>query len=219
MWLARKVANHDGCAHLSLWRMFSLRLCMNEMRQFLDWRERGDRYQRMMLESVIMMEIGNWHLNLAYALHWLVSWEINTPTTNHQCSPYVRHLIRLVVIYPNIARRKSYLFHIVTKQVSHLGVVSVHLRFWSLSRPNRNLVAVVYTGSLPGGRFKNTYELLNLRALKISKLHKNHIFQCMGKIFCVEFQRVPLKFHTKYLTHTLKDVDFIHIWKFNSSLI
>ena len=69
------------------------------------------------------------------------------------------------------------------------------------------------------GRFKNTYELLNLRALKISKLHKNHIFQCMGKIFCVEFQRVPLKFHTKYLTHTLKDVDFIHIWKFKSSLI
>ena len=68
-----------------------------------------------------------------------------------------------------------------------------------------------------GGRFKNTYELLNLRALKISKLHKNHIFQCMGKIFCVEFQRVPLKFHTKYLTHTLKDVDFIHIWKFKSS--
>ena len=59
----------------------------------------------------------------------------------------------------------------------------------------------------PGGRFKNTYELLNLRALKISKLHKNHIFQCMGKIFCVEFHRVPLKFHTKYLTHTLKDVD------------
>ena len=62
----------------------------------------------------------------------------------------------------------------------------------------------------PGGRFKNAYELLNLRALKMSMLHKNHIFQCMGKIFCVEFQRVPLKFHTKYLTHTLKDVDFIH---------
>ena len=35
------------------------------------------------------------------------------------------------------------------------------------------------------------------------------IFQCMGKIFCVEFQRFPLKFHTKYLTHTLKDVHFI----------
>ena len=56
-----------------------------------------------------------------------------------------------------------------------------------------------------GGRFNNAYELLNLRALKISMLYKSHIFQCMGKIFCVEFQRVPLKFHTKYLTHTLKD--------------
>ena len=41
------------------------------------------------------------------------------------------------------------------------------------------------------GRFKNAYELFNLRALKITMLYKNHIFQCMGNIFCVEFQRVP----------------------------
>ena len=32
----------------------------------------------------------------------------------------------------------------------------------------------------PAGRFKNAYELLNLRALKISMLYKNHIFQYMG---------------------------------------
>ena len=63
-----------------------------------------------------------------------------------------------------------------------------------------------------GGRFKNAYELLNLRALKISMLYKNHIFQCMSMIFCVEFQRVPLKFHTKY-----QDVDFIRRWQFKSS--
>ena len=69
----------------------------------------------------------------------------------------------------------------------------------------------------PGGRFKNTYELLNPRALKISMLYKNRIFQCMGKIFCVEFQRYPLKFHSKYLTHTFKDVHFIHRWIFKSS--
>ena len=37
-------------------------------------------------------------------------------------------------------------------------------------------------------------------------------FQCMDKIFCVEFQRIPLKFHTKYLTHTLKDMIFIEYW-------
>ena len=60
-----------------------------------------------------------------------------------------------------------------------------------------------------GGRFKKAYELLNLRALKFSPLNKIHIFQCMGKIFCVEFQRYPLKFHTKYLTHTLKGTIFI----------
>ena len=63
--------------------------------------------------------------------------------------------------------------------------------------------------AIPGGRFKNTYELLNLRALKFSYVNKIHIFQCMGKIFCVEFQRYPLKFHTKYLTHTLKDMIFM----------
>ena len=37
------------------------------------------------------------------------------------------------------------------------------------------------------GRFKKAYELLNLRALKFSPAHKMHIFQYMGKIFCVEF--------------------------------
>ena len=69
----------------------------------------------------------------------------------------------------------------------------------------------------PGGRFKNTYELLNQRALKFSYENKIHIFQCMGKIFCVEFQRYPLKFHTKYLTHTLKDMIFMQFWNFKSS--
>ena len=69
----------------------------------------------------------------------------------------------------------------------------------------------------PGGRFKNTYELLNLSALKFSPVNKVHIFQCMGMIFCVEFQRYPLKFHAKYLTHTLKDATFIQHWNFKSS--
>ena len=62
----------------------------------------------------------------------------------------------------------------------------------------------------PGGHFKNAYGLLNPRTLKFSYLNKIHIFQCLGKIFCVEFQRVPLKFHSKYLTHTLRDTIYIH---------
>ena len=68
-----------------------------------------------------------------------------------------------------------------------------------------------------GGHFKNAGELLNLRVLKFSPVNKMYIFQCMGMIFCVEFQRVPLKFHTKYLTHTLKDDNSIQCWKFKSS--
>ena len=60
----------------------------------------------------------------------------------------------------------------------------------------------------PGERFKNVYEFLNLRALKISMLYKDHTFQCMGKIFCVEFQRVPLKFHTNILPKNWKRFRF-----------
>ena len=38
------------------------------------------------------------------------------------------------------------------------------------------------------GHFKNTYQLVNLGALRSSLLNKLCIFQYMGKIFCVEFQ-------------------------------
>ena len=69
-----------------------------------------------------------------------------------------------------------------------------------------------------GGRFKKAYELLNLRALKFSPLNKIHIFQCMGKIFCVEFQRYPLKFHTKYLTPYIERYDFYTTLKFEELL-
>ena len=74
---------------------------------------------------------------------------------------------------------------------------------------------LVIVGS--GGRFKNTYELLNLRARTSSTVNKIYIFQCLGKIFCVEFQRYPLKFHTKYYTHTLEQMIFIQHWNFKSS--
>ena len=46
-----------------------------------------------------------------------------------------------------------------------------------------------------------------LRGLKFSSLDEIHIFQ--WKIFCMEFQSVPLKFHTKYLIRTLRDMIFI----------
>ena len=35
-----------------------------------------------------------------------------------------------------------------------------------------------------------------------------HIWRCMGSKFCVKFQRAPLKFHTKFWTHTPQSVHF-----------
>ena len=58
------------------------------------------------------------------------------------------------------------------------------------------------------GQFENAYELLNLRALKFSPVNEIHIFQSIGKIVGVEFQRVPLTFHRKNLTHTSKHISF-----------
>ena len=40
---------------------------------------------------------------------------------------------------------------------------------------------------------------------KFSLLNRLHIFQYMHKIVCAKFQRMPMKFHTKHHTHTLKD--------------
>ena len=52
--------------------------------------------------------------------------------------------------------------------------------------------------------FKNTYELINLEALKFSLLNKQHIFQYMGKIFSVEFSKgifggIPHKISYSYI--------------------
>ena len=62
---------------------------------------------------------------------------------------------------------------------------------YNLSLPRLNTkrpqITAAFDHAGSGGHFKNTYELLNQRALKISMLYKNRIFQCMGKIFCVEF--------------------------------
>ena len=55
--------------------------------------------------------------------------------------------------------------------------------------------------------------ILNIRALNFC-LNEIHTFQSKSKIFWVEFQRVPLKFHTKYLTHLLKDMLSILYWNF-----
>ena len=69
------------------------------------------------------------------------------------------------------------------------------------------------------GSFQDT-----LMRFYISELMNiNTRIKCMCKIFYVEFQRFPLKFHTKYLTHTRKGMIYNHeiLWAlwFKSSYV
>ena len=61
-----------------------------------------------------------------------------------------------------------------------------------------------------GGRFKNIYEPLNLRAIEFSPVNKIHIFQYMGKIFCMEFQRYPCTKPSIYVCENISR----HVWTF-----
>ena len=70
-----------------------------------------------------------------------------------------------------------------------------------------------------GDCFTNSCKLLNVIFFFSFHFWIKDIFQCMGKLFCVEFQGVPLKFHTKYLPHTLKDMNFVWHQDFKSSQI
>ena len=45
-----------------------------------------------------------------------------------------------------------------------------------LQRMGHHELVIRHQNSSPGGRFKNTYELLNQRALKFSYVNKIHIF-------------------------------------------
>ena len=54
--------------------------------------------------------------------------------------------------------------------------------------------------------------MLNLRVLKISYQYKMHIIQCMGKIFCVEFQGEPLNLHTKLSYPYIESWDCVYPW-------
>ena len=58
------------------------------------------------------------------------------------------------------------------------------------------IIIYLYQPYSSGGRFKNNFELINLEARKVVHINKLHIFQSMGKIFCVEFQREPI--HWKF---------------------
>ena len=69
--------------------------------------------------------------------------------------------------------------------------------------------------SWPKGHFKGTYKFSNHSTLfKIWLLYRMYIFQCVGTLFCEEFQRVPLIFPKKILHQYTERYDFMQMWKF-----
>ena len=62
-----------------------------------------------------------------------------------------------------------------------------------------------------GARLTKTYDVTIQRYrnshAKIQN-SKMHILRCMGSNFCVKFERCPLKFHTKFWTHTPQNMHF-----------
>ena len=63
----------------------------------------------------------------------------------------------------------------------------------------------------PGARLTKAYDVTIQRYRNShAKIEdsKMHILPCMGSKFCVKFQRCPLKFHTKFGTHTTQNMHF-----------
>ena len=79
------------------------------------------------------------------------------------------------------------------------------IRIWSY------LSNIVWYRSLDNGTFL-FQDLYQKKCLTVV-----HFFHCMGKIFCVEFQRIPFKFQTKYRANAFKDI--IHILTHVSEMV
>ena len=70
----------------------------------------------------------------------------------------------------------------------------------------------------PGGRLTKTYDVTIPRYRKSQRkitVGKMHILRCMGSKFCVKFQRAPLKFHTRFWTHSPQNMHFTRCSKFD----
>ena len=66
--------------------------------------------------------------------------------------------------------------------------------------------------SSSGARLTKAYDVTIQRYRNShAKIHdsKMHILRCMDSKFCVKFQRCPLKFHTKFWTHTPPNMHFM----------
>ena len=75
--------------------------------------------------------------------------------------------------------------------------VYIHVYKYILGSTTWIWISIYKMGQDQQRHFKSIYERLNQWAGEILIVNTNPIFQCMGKTFCVEFQRFTSKFHTK----------------------
>ena len=69
-----------------------------------------------------------------------------------------------------------------------------------------------------GARLTKAYDVTIQRYRNSHAKNENskmHILRCMGSKFSVKFQRCPLKFHTKFWTHTPQNMHFMRCKKFD----
>ena len=100
---------------------------------------------------------------------------------------------------------------ILQRKIAQIKVQRMHP--YLLLSTTFNLCFMTENGLVPrsGTRLTKAYDVTiqryrNSRAkLENSKMY---ILRCMGSKFCVKFQRCPLKFHTKFWTHTPQNIHF-----------
>ena len=146
---------------------------------------------------------------------------------SQKASSFVKHLKRRASFFEKLV---SFMHTVVNEKASSLWKLARFLVKWSpgdqigffgfrilTSSQVKLWISTPNFGSTLLVCMDEAYRFWVMSLSKWPPANKIHIFQCMGKIFCVEFQRYPLKFHTKYLIHTLKDTIFIQHWNFKSS--
>ena len=95
---------------------------------------------------------------------------------------------------------------------AHSGMA--HTAVWCLTSP----YWYSHWTTSPGARLTKAYDVTIQRYRNSHAKTENgkmHILRCMGSKFCAKFQRCPLKFHTKFWTHTPQNMHFTSYQKFD----
>ena len=95
-------------------------------------------------------------------------------------------------------------------QIWHLKQLFSSIDFFSYA------TSILFPGMASRGPDFNIGNL-NTQISWQSYFHNQISCTVVGKMFCGEFQRVPLKFHILFLTHTLKDMILYKYRNFTSS--